>query len=232
LGFGPQRPTKALVLAAVAITALVGGLVLDSRTQELRLFPAAMLATLRHQRRQYASFLIHLGFVALALGVTASSVGKREQDFKMVEGETVRWGDRQIRLVQARQRDLPDKLIAEAELEIQQADRPPVTLLPAQHYHRLQEQWTTEVAIDATWSGDTYVILHSGNLEGQLYLTFVENPLMRWIWTGGAIMVLGTAIRLWPARRRKKRAGAVRVASQDASARLDSPHQTQPRKAA
>jgi cytochrome c-type biogenesis protein CcmF len=218
-----------VALAAVSIAALVGGLVLDSRARKFRHLPAAMLMTLRLQRRQYASFLIHLGFVALALGVTASSVGKREQNFKMVAGETVRWGDRQIRLVQARQRELPDKLIAEAELEIHQTNRKPVTLLPSQHYHRLQEQWTTEVAIHATWGGDVYAILHSGNVEGQLYLTLIENPLMRWIWTGGAIMVLGTAIRLWPTRRRRREsAGTQRSVSYLTHARRQAP----PRKAA
>lgn len=231
---GVRHPIMLTVvgLAAVAIAALVGGLVLDSRNPALGRLPIAMLMTLRRQRRQYASFLIHLGFVALALGVTASSVGNREQGFKMVEGETVQWGDRQIRLVQASQRDLPDKLVAEAELEIQQAERQAVTLLPAQHYHRLQEQWTTEVAIDSTWGGDFYAILHSGNLEGELYLTFVENPLMRWIWAGGAIMVLGTTIRLWPVRRRRKRVIALRVISHDTHQRLDAPHQARTKTAA
>jgi len=236
---GVRHPLMLAVvgLAAVAIAALVGGLVVDSRAGQLRRLPVAMLMTLRVQRRQYASFLIHLGFVALAVGVTASSVGKREQNFKLSEGETAGWGDRQVRLVRARQRDLPDKLVAEAELQIQKAGRQPVTLLPAQHYHRLQEQWTTEVAIHSTWRGDDYAILHSGNLEGQLYVTLIENPLMRWIWTGGAIMVLGTAIRLWPARRRrKKRADAVSSVSFVEHARRAAPpsagHASPRRKAA
>lgn len=220
-------------LAAISIAALAGGLVLDSRTQDLRRLPFAMLMALRVQRRQYASFLIHLGFAALALGVTASSVGKHEQNFKMVAGETVRWGARQIRLVEARQRDLPDKLIAEAELEIHHADQAPVKLLPAQHYHRLQQQWTTEVAIHSTWAGDVYAILHSGNLEGQLYLTLIENPLMRWIWAGGAIMALGTAVRLWPVRRRRrKRAGALPAVADISPAQHNVPPQARSRKAA
>jgi hypothetical protein len=38
-----------------------------------------------------------------------------------------------------------------------------------------------------------------------LSLTFVENPLMRWLWMGGAIMVLGTCLRLWPDGRNAER---------------------------
>jgi cytochrome c biogenesis factor len=97
-------------------------------------------------------------------------------------------------------------VVAEAELEITAGDGSTVKLRPAQHYHRLQEQWTTEVAIQSTWLFDFYTILHSGEPDGPLYMTLVENPLMRWIWVGGGIMVLGAGIRLWPSRRRQARA--------------------------
>jgi hypothetical protein len=90
-------------------------------------------------------------------------------------------------------------------LEISRGGRLQTTLVPAQHYHKLQKTWTTEVAIHSTWSGDFYTILHSETPEGELSLTFVENPLMRWLWMGGAIMVLGTCLRLWPAGRRSAR---------------------------
>jgi len=163
-----------------------------------------MLVVLQLQRRQYAGFLIHLGFVCLVLGITGSSLGKREQGFTMTEGQTIQWNGREIRLVRMHERPLADKIVAEAELEIAGLGNGTVTLRPAQHFHRLQEQWTTEVAIHATWKSDFYAILHSGDLEGTLYLTFVENPLMRWLWAGGGIMVLGAAVRLWPGRRRRR----------------------------
>ena len=51
--------------------------------------------------------------------------------------------------------------------------------------------------------------------EGQLYMTFVENPLMRFMWLGGAIMVAGTSVRLWPSRRRWKKARPSRSSADD-----------------
>ena len=53
----------------------------------------------------------------------------------------------------------------QAELEVTADGAAPYTLLPAQEYYFLQNQWSTEVAIHSTWSGDFYTILHSG--EGQ-----------------------------------------------------------------
>jgi cytochrome c-type biogenesis protein CcmF len=132
--------------------------------------------------------------------VAGSSLGKREQRFSMTEGQTVAWAGRTIRLDRVIQRELPDKLVAEAVLEISRGSGRTTTLVPAQHYHKLQQEWTTEVAIDSTWRGDFYTILHSGTADGRLLLTLIENPLMRWLWMGGAVMVLGTCVRLFSGR--------------------------------
>jgi cytochrome c-type biogenesis protein CcmF len=190
-------------VATGAVVALAGSLSLAASRQMPGRPLVGMLMTLRLQRRQYAGFLVHSGFVCLAIGIIGSSLGKREQGFTLAEGQTVQWAGRQIRLVGLHQSQMADKLVAEAELEITSGDGVTVRLLPAQHYHRLQEQWTTEVAIQSTWLFDFYTILHSGEPDGPLYMTFVENPLMRWIWLGGGIMVLGVGIRLWPSRRRR-----------------------------
>ncbi len=192
-------------LATFAVAAVLSSVVIEARRFAGDRFVEGLASILLLQRRQYAGFLIHLGFVCLVVGITGSSLGKREQGFVMKEGETVAWADRQIRLARIVETKLPDKLVAEAELEITDSAGSMVLLRPAQHYHRLAETWTTEVDIHASWNGDFYTILHSGGTDGQLYMTFVENPLMRFMWLGGAIMVAGTGVRLWPSRRRTRK---------------------------
>ncbi len=193
-------------LATFAVAALGSSLVVELRGWPGRRLIPTIAVTLRRQRRQYAGFVIHLGFVCLAIGIAGSSLGKREQRFVMQQGETVQWADRQIRLVRFWQRQLPHVMIGEAELEITDRGGKTVTLRPAQHFHRLAESYTTEVAIASSWRGDFYTILHSGGSSGELYLTFVENPLMRCLWLGGWITVGGVGLRLWPVpRRRSKR---------------------------
>jgi cytochrome c biogenesis factor len=64
----------------------------------------------------------------------------------------------------------------------------------------LQNQWASKVAIDSSLSGDFYVILDSGRGEDQIHVTFVENPLMCWIWWGGTLIGLSTLVALWPVR--------------------------------
>ncbi len=205
---GIRHPVAQAVagLATFAVAALLGSVVVEARRYAGNRLLAGVGAILRLQRRQYAGFVVHLGFVCLAVGIAGSSLGKREKGFVMNKGETVEWADRQIHLVRFVERQLPDIMVGEAELEVTDKAGSVVLLRPAQHFHRLSEIYTTEVDIDTGWTGDFYTILHSGGTQGQLYMTFVENPLMRCMWLGGAIMVAGTGIRLWPSRRRSRKA--------------------------
>ena len=213
LAFGIRHPIELAVhwLAFAAVIALVGALFVDARRRQLGGVLFGTLRALRDARRQYAGFLIHMGFVGLAVGVTGSSLGTREQEFVIREGETVQWAGRHIRLARLNQRQLPDKLVGEAELEISRDGRQIATLSPAQHFHLLQRDWTTEVAIHSTWAGDFYAILHSGEGQQSARMTFVENPMMRWLWFGGWVMGIGTLIRLWPAKRRRTGASSMPV---------------------
>ena len=86
----------------------------------------------------------------------------------------------------------------QAELEVTADGAAPYTLLPAQEYHFLQNEWSTEVAIHSTWSGDFYTILHSGEGQDRIRLTVVENPMMRWMWLAGWIVVAGAVPWFWP----------------------------------
>jgi cytochrome c-type biogenesis protein CcmF len=189
-------------LAGLSIVALFGAVLLDARRREPHQPWWGVFRTLRESRRQYAGFLIHLGLVCLAVGVTGSSVGTHQEEFVLQAGETIQWAGRDVRLARINQRELPDKLVAEAELEISRGGHVEGTVRPAQHYYRVQRQWASVVAIHSTWDGDFYTILHAGEGPGKVRATFVANPLMRFLWLGGSIMGLGAVIRLWPTRRR------------------------------
>jgi cytochrome c-type biogenesis protein CcmF len=162
------------------------------------------LHRLRGGRRRYAAYCIHLGFVCVAIGVTGSSLGTERQELTLSEGDKFEWAGRQIHYVRLEQRDLPDKLIAEAVLEIEGST--PVELRPARHLHLLQNQWTTEVAIQSSWRGDLYTVLNAGLGDGRIALTLVNNPMMRWIWLGGLVTAASTLIAVWPSRRSGVRA--------------------------
>jgi len=183
---------------------LLAGLILDRRRDGFRPGLGGSLQWLRANRRSYAGYLVHLGFVGVAVGITGSSLGSQRLEVVMQRGETKNWAGRQIRYRQPIETALPDKVVAAVELEISEGGRPSYLLRPARHYHLLQEQWTTEVAIHSSWGGDLYTILHGGEGGGGAALTLVEVPLVRWLWLGGVISGVGAVAALWPVRRQRQ----------------------------
>ena len=153
---------------------------------------------------------MHIGVGCFAVGVVGSLATQREE-FVLKKGESVAWAGYDVRYADLIQRKLPDKVVVEAQIEVCRDGGAPFTLLPAQHLHRVQNQWAGKVAIHATWTADFYVILHGSEGPDGIALTCIENPAMRWLWLSGWIAAVGAAIGLWPAQRTARSAGATVV---------------------
>jgi cytochrome c-type biogenesis protein CcmF len=205
LACGVRRPSAliVIVLAATAPVALAAALALEAKRRASRGLLAGIAFALQHHRRSFAGFTVHLGFIACAIGVTGSSLGSQRYDAVMKEGDSLDWAGRRVRYVRLIKTEQADKLLAEAELEISDGEETYV-LRPARHFHVLQEQWTTEVAIGSSWHGDFYTILNNGEGDTAVSLTFIEMPLMRWLWVGGGVSGVGVIVALWPVGRKKR----------------------------
>ncbi len=199
---GVRHPITLAVacLAAAAPAALLAAILLDSLPRGGRHAWIRLLAALSGNRRQYAGFLIHLGFVVLAVGITGSSLGVLRLETEMSEGDSLSWQRHTIRYARLDEIELPDKLVVQTELEVTADNGRHFVLSPAQHFHFLQQQWTTEVAIDSTWVRDFYVIAHGGEAGNQASFSLIVNPMMRWVWASGFVCLIGIVIRLWPVR--------------------------------
>jgi cytochrome c-type biogenesis protein CcmF len=203
---GVRQP---LLLAVLGMAAMTVAAVLAAWLHEASRRPSQprwqrMLGALQNGRRKYAAYCVHFGFACLAIGVTGSSLGTTRTDVTLDEGQTLKWADRQVHYVRLEQRRLPDKLVAEAVLQVARDGSPPVELRPARHLHLLQNEWTTEVAIASTWRGDFYTVLHAGLGDGRVVLTLVDNPMIGWIWAGGAVATVAALAAMWPASRRRR----------------------------
>lgn len=201
---GVWHPLALLVawLTAFSVATLVAFIVLESAGRKTNRTWRGLISALATSRRSWAGFVIHMGFVSIAAGVTGSSLGSQRHEFVMHKGEAIQWAGRSVCFQRLIERELSDKFIVEAELKIVPEGEKPFLLLPSQHFHRLQSQWTTEVAIHSTWRSDFYTILQNSEDRAAVRVTLVENPMMRWMWFGGCVIAVGALLRLWPSRRR------------------------------
>ncbi len=123
----------------------------------------------------------------------------------MSHGQSIEWAGRTIRYAELLQHDLKQKIVVEARLEVTEADGTRYALLPAQHLFRPQNQWETKVAIRSTFARDFYVILHGGSEANKIHLTMIDHPLIRWLWLGGWICLVGVVIAAWPERQPREK---------------------------
>jgi cytochrome c-type biogenesis protein CcmF len=206
LAAGARHPLTLAMIALAALTCatLIAAWFHDAWRHEKRIRWRGLASALRGGRRKYAAFSVHLGIACIAVGVAGSSLGTQRHELEISEGDTIHWAGRQIRYVRLEQTRLPDKLVAEAVLEITSDGKPPVTLRPARHLHLLQNEWTSEVAIHSTWSGDFYTILHAGLGNGRISLSLVDNPMIGWIWLGGIWTAASALVAALPTRLRRQ----------------------------
>ncbi len=147
-------------------------------------------ALIMRKRRRYGAYLAHLGLVVLVTGVAASQFWQQERDVVLKPGDTVSVAGYALTYVDAEQRQLADH--TELVGAIKLGDE---TLQPARAtYAGLGGQSLTHVAIRSTPIADVYVVLAGIGADGSASFRIFVNPLVSWIWAGGAVIILGVLL--------------------------------------
>ena len=142
------------------------------------------------KRRRYGAYLAHLGLVVVVVGLAASHFGQQEKDVTLQPGEAVTVAGYTLTFAGSEQRDLSDHTEFVASMRF--GDR---TLEPGRAtYAGLGGQALTHVAISTTPTADVYVVLVGTNPDGSATFRIFVNPLVTWIWAGGAVIILGVVL--------------------------------------
>jgi cytochrome c-type biogenesis protein CcmF len=160
----------------------------------------AMTNLTRRNKRRYGGYVIHIGIVLMAIGITGSSVFQTDVEATLRPGETVDLGGYRMQFEDLDIFAVDGVSVVSASLVAFDGNRPRFRMVPQRHFHPRQDNPTTEVAI---WSGlqhDLYVVLAGWDSDSQGLATFKMylNPLVKWIWIGGFVLFLGTLICLIP----------------------------------
>jgi cytochrome c-type biogenesis protein CcmF len=179
------------VLAAAAATSLreyARGVAYAGRLPGSRAGAALRLAA--RNRRRYAAYLAHVGIVVAACGIAASHIWQVERALVLRPGDRVTVGRHQLTYFGSAERRAGDRVEVVAEMRADDS-----ILRPSRTTH---VDWggttTTGVAISSSPIDDLYVVLAGSNPDGSSALRVLVNPLVTWIWAGGALLVAGVLI--------------------------------------
>ena len=174
------------VLIAVPLAAAAAATVLTEYGRAVVRKPEVLV----RKRRRYGAYLAHLGLVVVVVGVAASHLGQQEKEVTLAPGGKVTLAGYTLTYTGSEQRQLADHTDFVAGLRF--GDR---TLEPSRAtYAGLGGQALTHVAITTTPVADVYVVLAGINEDGTASFRVFVNPLVTWIWAGGAVIILGVVL--------------------------------------
>jgi cytochrome c-type biogenesis protein CcmF len=195
----------AFTLATIAVEYWCGVRLRRRTTGES--YPAALAGLVARAPRRYGGYLVHLGIVLLAAGVTGSSFYQTERAGTLARGESLAVGRYTFTHRGLFERAEPGVRVVLASLEVRRGGDPLGELQPARRIHRNWEQQpVTAVAYRTVgpWLDDLYVLLTGWDESGAATFRVFVNPLVSLLWAGGALFLFGALVCAWPTASRRR----------------------------
>jgi cytochrome c-type biogenesis protein CcmF len=201
----------AIMFAAVVVAGIVQEFWRGVRARHRLHGEQYLLALARlvgRNRRRYGGYIVHLGIVMYFVAFTGQAF-KTEMEASLKPGESVDLRSPfgytyTFTHIGVSQYEALNRFVSAATVDITR-DGDPVGVLTSekrQHvdsFKRPTFEPSTEAAIKYTLREDLYVV-YAGSVEGteEAVYRFTINPMVVWVWFGGATLVFGGVITLWP----------------------------------
>jgi cytochrome c-type biogenesis protein CcmF len=203
-------------LVALALAGFVAGTIVQEFTRGVRArrrmhgeSPAMAFSRLiARNRRRYGGYIVHAGILIYFVAFSGMAF-KREQEATLKPGDTVEMKSPfghtyRFTHLGISQFEALNRIVSAATVEVSKDGRPAgiMTTEKRQHvdsFRRPTFEPSTEVGIRSNLQEDLYIVF-AGSVEGteEAVYRFNINPLVWWVWFGGAVLMLGGLITLWP----------------------------------
>jgi cytochrome c-type biogenesis protein CcmF len=192
-----------ILLTTFVAVATLGEFFKGARTRQRTLhenFAAAVYNLTMRNTRRYGGYVIHLGIVILFVGFLGQAF-KTQTKGLMAEGDLLRAKDYVLRCDNLTTGDTPNYEYQRATLAVIRDGKAYGRVEPEQRYYKASQQMTSHVAIRSSPREDLYVVLagQDSDTKKAIVQVFI-NPLVMWVWVGGAVVALGTLLALIPSR--------------------------------
>jgi cytochrome c-type biogenesis protein CcmF len=207
LGVRGAAPLGILGLATFVLTVMGDEVVRGARSRARSRGEAAPVAVVRlatRNRRRYGGYLAHVGICVMAVAIAVSATLGSDRTATLLPGETLTLGAYTITYDQlVRERLASDPRVIETRAELTLAGPQSGAIATALRDYPNSSTAIATPVVRTALGEDLYVTLLAYNPATQTATIRVFiNPLVMWIWAGGAIVALGALFAIWPDRRR------------------------------
>ena len=170
--------------------------------------PVALARLVGRNRRRYGGYIVHVGILVYVVAF-AGMAFKVTREVTLVPGQSTEVRSpfgHTYRLTHMGVSQYPqlNRFVSAASLEVRKdgVRKGRITSEKRQHldsFGRPTFEPSTEAGIWSDFREDLYVV-YAGTVGGTDQATYAItiNPLVMWVWLGGAILILGGIITMWP----------------------------------
>ncbi|HEX4643639.1 MAG TPA: cytochrome c-type biogenesis CcmF C-terminal domain-containing protein, partial [Candidatus Acidoferrales bacterium] len=150
--------------------------------------------------RRYGGYVVHFGMVLVFIGISGQAFNKDKQ-MDMSAGSSMGLGPYTLYLQNYDSTSAANYSAERATIDVEKDGRSVMMLYPTRRFYPSNQESGTMVAIASTLREDLYVVYAGTNPDTNLPVIHAYlNPLVKWIWLGGVVVVLGTILALIPNR--------------------------------
>ena len=182
IGVDVVRATRARLRVGEALIPAVGGL-------------------LRRHNRRYGGFVVHLGILLIALGVTGSHAWSVQTEATLRRGETAELAGYRFRFDDLTAVEESNHFKVVGAFTVSNG-RVLDVLRPAKKFYPQEQSPIAYVDYRLGLKEDVYLVLGDFARDGtQATIKLQVNRLVSWIWIGGVVLTLGALLAILPERR-------------------------------
>lgn len=166
--------------------------------------PVAVVRLATRNRRRYGGYLAHAGICVMSVAIAVSATLGSDRVATLHEGEALTLGAYTLTYDRLVVEPLAsDARVTETRAELTLAGPQSGPIATALRDYPNSATAIATPAVRSALGEDLYVTLLSYDTKAKTVALHVFiNPLVSWIWVGGAIVALGALFAIWPDRRR------------------------------
>jgi cytochrome c-type biogenesis protein CcmF len=167
-----------------------------------RLFPAVRGLLLHHNRR-YGGFVVHLGILIIAVGVTGSQAWSVQTETTLRRGESAELAGYRVRFDDLTASEESNHFKVAGAFTVSNGHGLGV-LRPAKKFYPQEQSPIAYVDYRLGLTEDVYLVLGDFARDGsQATVKLLVNRLVSWIWIGGLVLTLGALLAILPEQRKR-----------------------------
>ncbi|HEX9467790.1 MAG TPA: cytochrome c-type biogenesis CcmF C-terminal domain-containing protein, partial [Acidimicrobiia bacterium] len=164
----------------------------------------------RSNPRLYGGLVVHFGVVLIAVVLAASSVHGANRAVHLQRGQSATVSGYTVTHLGSHTARSAQKATVSARVRVARGDHVLGVYAPTISTYPNSTEGIGTPSVHTGVVDDVYLtLLSSSNARQRITLGVRVNPLILWLWIGGGVMALGTALALAPRVRRRPRVSTV-----------------------